>query len=141
MSNKPRRLFSRTWRDKASTDERIGSGTTKGTTAVTDKGKVKAKKVIVATHFPFINSRGLYFMKMHQRRYYVIAYSGATRLDCPAKVAGNGSYFRSFKDLLLIGGGDHKTGKRAADTMRLKISQNGIFQRRKNNADGQTKTA
>ena len=141
MSNKPRRHFSQYGGDKASTDERIGSGITKGTTAVTDKGKVKAKDVIMTTHFPFINSRGLYFMKIYQRRSYVIAYSGAPRLDCTAENAGNGFYFRNYKDMLLIGERDHRTGKRAADTMRLKISQNGIFQRRKNNTDGKTKTA
>lgn len=82
-----------------------------GTTAFTDKGKVKAKKVIVATHFPFINRYGLYFMKMYQKRSYVIAYSGAPNFNCTAEDADNGFYFRNYKDLLLIGGGDHRTGK------------------------------
>ena len=91
--------------------KQIGRGITKGTTAFTDKGKVKAKKVIVATHFPFINRYGLYFMKMYQKRSYVIAYSGAPNFNCTAEDAGNGFYFRNYKDLLLIGGGDHRTGK------------------------------
>ena len=33
--------------------------------AITDKGKIKAKKIIVTTHFPFINKHGGYFMKMY----------------------------------------------------------------------------
>ena len=82
-----------------------------GTAAVTDKGKIKANKVVIATHFPFINKHGSYFLKLYQHRSYVIALENARDL--------NGMYvgdsrtsisFRNYKDLLLIGGGGHKTG-------------------------------
>ena len=39
-------------------------------TAFTDNGTVNAKKIIVATHFPFINSHGSYFLKMYQQTNY-----------------------------------------------------------------------
>ena len=84
-----------------------------GTTAYTDKFKIYAKKVIVATHFPFINRHGCYFLKMYQHRSYVLALKKAVTLDGmyvdEAKV---GYSFRNYGDLLLLGGGDHRTGKK-----------------------------
>lgn len=83
-----------------------------GTCAITDKGKVKGKKIIIATHFPFLNKHGLYFMKLYQKRSYVIACKTSYSLDMTAEdIAENGFYMRNYKDLLLIGGGDHRTGK------------------------------
>ena len=49
-----------------------------GTTAVTDSGKIKAKKVVVATHFPFLNKHGSYFLKLYQHR----SYTGAGKCAC-----------------------------------------------------------
>lgn len=83
-----------------------------GHTVKTNRGKIKAKKIIVATHFPFINNHGGYFLKMYQHRSYVLALKGAETL--------NGMYvdedlkglsFRNYGDLLLLGGGSHRTGK------------------------------
>lgn len=85
----------------------------KGTTAITDRGTVEAKSVIVATHFPFIDRRGLYFLKMYQKRSYVVAYRGAADFGCTAVGAGEGLYFRNYRDLLLIGGGDCRTGRKS----------------------------
>lgn len=83
-----------------------------GTTAKLDSGTVSAQQVIVATHFPFINRRGLYFMKLYQSRSYVIAYENAPDPGATlAELEGQGMYFRRYGDLLLVGGGDHRTGK------------------------------
>lgn len=83
-----------------------------GTTAVTAHGRVHAKKVIVATHFPFLNRHGRYFLKLYQKRSYVIAYDNAPQVGCTAEDAGSGCYFRNYGDLLLIGGGgDHRTDR------------------------------
>lgn len=83
-----------------------------GTTAYTDHGTITAKKVIVATHFPFVNRRGLYFMKLYQKRSFVLALRNAPNLHCTMMDATeNGLYFRNYGDLLLIGGGDHRTWK------------------------------
>ena len=80
--------------------------------AYTNRGTITAGRIIVATHFPFKNSRGLYFMKLYQQRSYVIALEGAAETHGTyVDNAENGLYFRNYGDLLLIGGGDHRTGK------------------------------
>lgn len=84
-----------------------------GTAAYTDHGCVKARKVVVATHFPFLNSRGLYFMKLYQKRSFVLALEGLPELGCTlADMAENGMYFRSYRGLTILGGGDHRTGRK-----------------------------
>lgn len=85
----------------------------KGTTAKLQKGSIHAKRVIVATHFPFIDRYGLYFMKLYQNRSYVLALENAPDPGATlAELEGKGIYFRSYRDLLLVGGGDHRTGKK-----------------------------
>lgn len=88
-----------------------------GNTAVTSKGKIMADKVIVATHFPFINKHGSYFLKMYQHRSYVLALNS---MENSKEMQVNGMYvsedkkglsFRNYKDMLLLGGGGHRTGK------------------------------
>ena len=82
-------------------------------TAFTENGKIKAKKIIVATHFPFINKHGSYFIKMYQNRSYVIALENAQDVyGMYVDEADKGMSFRNYNNLLLIGGGDHRTGKR-----------------------------
>lgn len=73
---------------------------------------VKAEHIILATHFPLVNIPGLYFVKMYQHRSYVIALEGAPPVDgMYVDERDKGHSFRTYKDLLFIGGGDHKTGK------------------------------
>ncbi len=82
----------------------------------TDDGNVKAKHVILACHYPFLKIPGFYFLKMYQSSSYLIAVD-------TKKTLFNGMYltaksptlsFRAAhingKDLLLVGGADHKTG-------------------------------
>lgn len=83
-----------------------------GNTAFTESAKIQAEKIIVATHFPFMNSHGSYFLKMYQNRSYVVAIEKAPQVDgMYVDEAQNGMSFRNYKDLLLVGGGDHRTGK------------------------------
>ena len=84
-----------------------------GTTAYLDRGTVKAEQVVVATHFPFINRHGLYFMKLYQNRSHVLALENAPDPGATvAELEGQGIYMRRYGDLLLLGGGDHRTGKK-----------------------------
>ncbi|MBQ6570279.1 MAG: FAD-dependent oxidoreductase [Clostridia bacterium] len=83
-----------------------------GTTAVTDKYKIRADKVIVATHFPFINKHGLYFLKMYQHRSYVIALENAGRVDgMYVDNDSGGMSLRNYGSYLFVGGSGHRTGK------------------------------
>lgn len=83
-----------------------------GTTAVTDKFRIKADKVIVATHFPFINKHGSYFLKLYQHRSYVIALENAQNVNgMYVDENHKGMSFRNYGDLLFIGGGGHRTGE------------------------------
>lgn len=83
-----------------------------GMTAVTDHGKIKAKKIIAATHFPLLNKHGSYFLKLYQDRSYVLALSDAQPLSGMYKDADPaGLSFRSHEGLLLLGGDAHRTGK------------------------------
>lgn len=92
-----------------------------GTTAVTDKGKIRAEKVIVATHFPFINKHGSYFMKLYQDRSYVIALENASNIDgMYLDENEKGLSFKNYGDLLFIGGGSHRTGKEGGNWAELR---------------------
>lgn len=81
-------------------------------TAFTDGGKITAEKIIVATHFPFINRHGAYFIKMYQHRSYVIACEKAQDVNgMYVDENKKGMSFRNYKNLLFIGGSGHRTGK------------------------------
>ena len=83
-----------------------------GNTAVTEHGKINAKRVVVTTHFPFINKHGSYFLKLYQHRSYVIALEKGTDVHgMYVDENKKGMSFRNYNNLLLIGGGSHRTGK------------------------------
>lgn len=92
-----------------------------GTKAITNHGIITANRIIVTTHFPFINKHGSYFLKMYQHRSYVIALNNAPNLHgMYLDEAQKGMSFRNYKDLLLIGGGDHKTGRKGGNWEELR---------------------
>jgi glycine/D-amino acid oxidase-like deaminating enzyme len=89
-------------------------------TARTDHGIITANQIIVATHFPFINKHGSYFLKMYQHRSYVLALEGAPDVGgMYVDEAEKGMSFRNYENMLLIGGGDHRTGKQGGNWREL----------------------
>lgn len=89
--------------------------------AITNRGKIYAEKIIIAAHFPFINKYGGYFLKMYQHRSYVLALKNANvpngmYVDADIK----GLSFREYNDLLLLGGGSHRTGKKGGAWQELR---------------------
>ena len=83
------------------------------TEAVTEHGTVHANAVIIATHFPFLNKHGCYFLKLYQQRSYVLALENAAIPDgMYLDAQENGLSFRSWGKALLLGGGGHRTGKK-----------------------------
>jgi len=80
--------------------------------AITNHGTITAKHIIIASHFPFLNKHGGYFLKMYQHRSYCIALENALDLNgMYLEEKDDGLSFRNYNGFLLIGGGDHKTGK------------------------------
>lgn len=86
------------------------------TTFTANNNTITSKYVIFACNFPFLNFPGMYFLKMYQSTSYIIA------ID-PKKTPFNGMYitassptlslrhaYYNGKKIILIGGGDHKTG-------------------------------
>jgi len=83
----------------------------RGNTAVTDKGRIEAKAIIVATHFPFINRHGSYFLKLYQHRSYVMALENAQDVNgMYVDECRTGLSFSNYGKYLLLGGGGHRTG-------------------------------
>ncbi len=83
-----------------------------GTTAVTERARISAGKVIVTTHFPMLNKHGSYFLKLYQHRSYVIALENAQNVSgMYVDDSKTGFSFRNYNNLLLLGGGGHRTGK------------------------------
>ncbi len=91
-----------------------------GEDVVTDRGSIGAKTVIVATHFPIFNKHGGYFLKLYQHRSYVLALEGA---EVPEGMymgdRATDLSFRGCGDLLLLGGGAHRTGKQGGNWREL----------------------
>ena len=80
--------------------------------AFTDNGEIIADKIIITTHFPFINKHGSYFLKMYQNRSYVIGIDNAPNINgMYIDESEKGMSVRNYKDLLFVGGGSHRTGK------------------------------
>lgn len=99
-----------------------------GDTAVTDFGRIYADRVVCATHFPFINKHGSYFLKLYQHRSYVIALENAQELN-GMYVDENrlGMSFRNSDDLLLLGGGGHRTGKNGGNWEELRSFSKRVY--------------
>ena len=88
--------------------------------AKTNRGEITYKKLIIATHFPMLNKHGLYPLKLYQHRSYVIALKGAQKVDgMYVDESDTGLSFRNFGDLLLLGGGGHRTGKQGGGWQEL----------------------
>lgn len=99
-----------------------------GTSAITNHGKIKAKRIIVATHFPFINKHGSYFLKMYQHRSYVLVLENAQDVNgMYLDEAEKGLSFRNYKNLLFVGGGSHRTGKNGGNWHELRKFVNKFY--------------
>ncbi len=88
--------------------------------ARTNHGEIAYQKLIIATHFPILNKHGLYPLKLYQHRSYVLALKGAPDVGgMYVDEADTGLSFRNYGDLLLLGGGGHRTGKRGGGWQEL----------------------
>ncbi len=81
--------------------------------AVTDGGvTIMAQRIVVATHFPFVNRRGLYPIKLYQQRSYAVAVQHTGGLPgMLLDAAPNGIFLRTYGDSVILSGAGHRTGK------------------------------
>lgn len=78
--------------------------------ALTNGGRITADNIVVATHFPFINTHGTYFFKMYQSRSFVIGLDNGEDVNgMYVDEANGGMSFRNYGDYLLIGGYGRRT--------------------------------
>ncbi len=87
----------------------------KGNTVYCEHCEVKACQIVFACHYPFLILPGLYFAKMYQQRSYVLALQTESNIHGMYIGAdGEGYSFRRYKDMILLGGGGHRTGENSA---------------------------
>lgn len=80
--------------------------------------KIRAERVIITAHFPFIDRKGAYFLKMYQSRSFVLTLENTGLLplkgmyigDRQAKGDNLNLSFRDWNDCLLFGGAGGRTG-------------------------------
>lgn len=78
----------------------------------TDYGTVEAKTIIFACHYPFVNIPGYYFLKLYQERSYETAINCSQEMEhMYLGIDRDKLSFRGEKNLILIGGGGHRTGQ------------------------------
>lgn len=101
-----------------------------GEGALTANGrKVRAKHFVIASHYPFIDSSGFYFLRMHQARSYAMAFE-----DC-GEIGGmyygidpKSLSFRNYGSLLIASGFAHRTGESEGDEFeKIKAKVKAVF--------------
>ncbi len=86
-----------------------------GLVEVNFKQKIQAKQIVIATHYPIINSKGFYFVRLDQERSYVAALEqvgGFDIHDMYIDIKKSGHSFRMYQDKLIMGLGNHRSGKK-----------------------------
>lgn len=84
----------------------------------TEEGTIHANKVVVASHYPFDNSFGLYFLRLYQDKSYVIAartkeepFEGMY-INIKDPIYSMRYQFSEKENLLILAGGNHRSGEK-----------------------------
>jgi len=78
---------------------------------ITNRGILTADDIVVASHYPIKNVPGVYFLRQHQERSYVLALAGTEPIkNMYYGIDTNGLSFRQAGEYLLFGGSNHRTG-------------------------------
>ena len=73
---------------------------------------VRARHIVFASHYPFVNKPGYYFARIHQERSYVLALEGAPKLPgMYVSLETDGLSLRMHGKTLLLGDENHRTGE------------------------------
>lgn len=74
------------------------------------------ENVIIATNYPIVNKKGLYFLKLQQKRSYVAALKNEPLSKMYANIDDDGRYYRTYNDYILIGGNDRNTKEKCLES-------------------------
>ena len=93
-------------------------GGKKCTVTMENGKKITASKVVIATHYPFSNIRGLYVLKIFPERTYAVAVKAKSKfpggmyinVELPTRSLRSVP-FDNGQELILIVGENHKTGQ------------------------------
>ena len=78
----------------------------------TENHTVRARHIVFASHYPFVNKPGYYFARIHQERSYVVALEDAPKLPgMYISMDDDGHSIRMHGKTLLLGGENHRTGE------------------------------
>lgn len=88
-------------------------------TVFTEKNKIYAKYIVMASQYPFLKIPGMYFLKMYQSSSYVIGIKTNEKLPDgmyinveEPKLSFRTAIDKDNNKILLIGGAGHKTGEK-----------------------------
>lgn len=97
-----------------------------------NKSIVNAKYVILASHYPFIDRLGYYFLKMYQSTSYVIGvdignnYFNGMYINNSSPIYSYRFAQNGNKKILLVGGADYKTGSKIDLSKAYSILENEV---------------
>lgn len=108
-------------------------GESNGYIIFTKNANITANKVVIATHYPFLSMPGFYFTKMYQSTSYAIAVDTHTDLfdgmyiNITAPIYSFRTAMHNGKKILIVAGGDHKTGEAIENDSNYKYLEDEIF--------------
>lgn len=83
-----------------------------GNIAYCENARIKAKRIVFATHYPIVNFPGMYFARMYQSRSYVAVMKNTPQINSMYyNVDKGGLSFRGFREYMLVSGCSHRTGE------------------------------
>jgi len=89
-----------------------------GFVVTTDAGDIYAEKVIVASHYPFDNSLGLFFLRIYQDKSYILAAKTKEKpfegmyININDPIYSMRYQFSQQENLLILAGGNHRLGEK-----------------------------
>ncbi len=84
----------------------------RGRRVITADRELTANQIVVASHYPFRNVPGFFFLRQHQERSYVLALAGCKEpKGMYYGIDREGLSLRRAGEVLLLGGGGHRTGE------------------------------
>lgn len=83
---------------------------------ITNKGEIKSDIVVVASHYPFLKGYGMYFMRMHAEKSYMLALKTIDKpfdgmyINLSDPKYSMRYHYSEEDNILLLGGSNHKVG-------------------------------